>query len=511
MPINFGARGGDWVASYTEDSNLNTSLGLTLGTTVHESLDLPAGTKLNLGAKSDAGTSQEETSAIFTLEETVTLHRDRVLETKGQLEWLDPEADQLSLVGMVGADNSGQYQVRDAFVDLNLKSPLIALEASDNEYSTTLALADTNHPSLTIPAGTKLQYSAPDLNVELRLASALKVNEIGEDFYNVDLERVDTHSASTLIPYGSTLTYQTTDQGDNFNLILQESLVFDSSNDTISTIVQAEEVEEGLDLTSIPAGLTSTIDIPQLFTLTTQDKIKLISGEEKKNTILVASNMSTGLDISTLEPGLSAAYTPANESIVQIKDNDSAGVKFSIDNTGSTLIDLNFPITLAEDGDSVTRYASLTSQPTNSVTLYLETYDETEVLLQSDSGSDATAESRIELTFTPETWDQAQAFDIVPADDNLQDGDISTTIHSRTNSGDPFYQETIEYTIEKPKAINVVNTDDDISELIIEVQQCSIKEAGNSFINLSLSSQPKDNVNITLCLQTINLQSINEA
>lgn len=510
-----GARGTEIeVATYTKDSDLHASLGLTLGTTVYESLDLPAGTRLNLGAKSGAGANQEETSAIFTLEETVTLHRDRVLETKGQLEWLDPEADQFSLVGMVGADNSGQYQVRDAFVDLNLNSPLIALEASDNEYSTTLALADTNHPSLTIPAGTKLQYSAPDLNVELRLASALIVNEIGEDFYNVDLERVDTYSASALIPSGSTLTYQTTDQGDNFNLILQESLVFDSSNDTISTVVQAEEVAEGLDLTSIPAGLSSTIDIPQLFTLTTQDEIKLVSGEEKNNTILVASNISTGLDITTLEPGLSAAYTPANESIVQIKDNDSAGVKFSIDNSGSTLIDLNSPINIAEDGDSVTRYASLTSQPTNSVTLYLETYDETEVLLQSDSSSNATAESRIELTFTPETWDQAQAFDIVPADDDLQDGDISTTIHSRTNSGDPFYQETNDYSIEKPKAINVVNADDDISELIIEVQQCSIKEAGNSFINLSLSSQPQDDVTITLTPSdhqfTINHQGIGQ-
>lgn len=494
-----GARGTEIeVASYTEDSELNTTLGLTLGTTVHESLDLPAGTRLNLGAKSDAGTSQEETSAIFTLEETVTLHRDRVLETKGQLEWINPKADQLDLVGMVGADNSGQYQVRDAFVDLNLKSPLIALEASDNEYSTTLALADTNHPSLTIPAGTKLQYSAPDLNVELKLASALTVNDTAVGVYNVDLQRVDNNSDSALIPSGSTLTYQTTDKGDNFNLILQESLVFDSSNNTIGTIVQAEEVAEGLDLTSIPEGLSSTIDIPQLFTLITQDEIRLLSGEEKNNTILVASDISTGLDITTLEPGLSAAYMPANESIVQIKDNDAAGVRFTIDSSVGTLIDSNSSIKIAEGGDSVTRYASLTSQPTNSVTLYLETSDDTEVLLQSTSSSNEPAESRIELTFTPETWDQAQAFEIVPADDELKDGDISATIHSRTNSGDPFYQETNEYTIEKPKAINVVNTDDDISELIIEVQQCSIKEGGNSFINLSLSSQPKDDVNITL-------------
>ena len=108
------------VSTQTTDDLGNVTLGLTLGTTDVESVTLPANTVLSLGEDQGADGEQSESLATFTLTEDTKIHRDRYIETKGVLVLADPSAEESSVVGMVGAENQGQYQVLDEFVYINL-------------------------------------------------------------------------------------------------------------------------------------------------------------------------------------------------------------------------------------------------------------------------------------------------------------------------------------------------------------------------------------------------------
>ena len=486
------------VSTQTKDELGNITLGLTLGTTDVEAITLPANTVLSLGEDQGADGEQSESLATFTLQEDTTIHRDRDIETKGILVLADPSAVESSVVGMVGAENQGQYQVLDAFVDINLESQLIRQSDSQNKYTTTLRLEETNRESITLPANTLLPYTAPDLNVELTLSSPFTVDEDDSDLYQVTLLRSDANNRDVTLPAGTTLTYNIEDDDQTFNLTLQDTITLETSQTLKDVTVQVSNATDGLEITSIQVGLTSSTSIQQSFSLKLEDELTLLSGESVNEILVTAKDVTEGLDLATVDPGITSSFTPDNPSIIKIQDDDKAGVNFTIDAGGGTVIDNNTNINLVEEGEGVTRYAALTSQPTNSVTLYLETNDATEVLLQNGEIDDAPILSRIALTFTPENWNERQAFNILPADDLLRDGDISAAIFSRTNSSDPFYQETDGYSVDKVASIPIINADNEIADVQIELQQSVFNETENGFLNFSLTAEPSENVVISL-------------
>ena len=151
------------VSSQTKDDLGNVTLGLTLGTTDVESISLPANTVLSLGEDQGADGEQSDSLATFTLEEETIIHRDRDVQARGILMFDDPSAEESTVIGMVGADNRGQYQVLDAFVEINLGSQLIPQSGSQNKFMATLGLEETNRETITLPANTELSYIAPDL------------------------------------------------------------------------------------------------------------------------------------------------------------------------------------------------------------------------------------------------------------------------------------------------------------------------------------------------------------
>ena len=486
------------VSTQTTDDLGNVTLGLTLGTTDVESVTLPANTVLSLGEDQGADGEQSESLATFTLTEDTKIHRDRNIETKGVLVLADPSAEESSVVGMVGAENQGQYQVLDAFVDINLESQLIRQSDSQNIYTTTLRLEETNRESITLPANTLLPYKAPDLKVELTLSSPFTVSADDSDLYQVTLLRSDTNNSTATLPAGTTLTYSLEDEDQTFNLTLNETIILEAGQSVKDTTVLTSNASDGLKITSIQSGLASSTSIQQSFSLKLEEELTLLSDEPAEQISVTAKDVTEGLDLSTVAPGISSSFTPDNPSIIKIQDDDKAGVNFTIDAGGGTVIDSNTSINLIEEGEGATRYAALTSQPTNSVTLYLETNDETEVLLQNGEIDDAPILSRIALTFTPENWNERQAFNILPADDLLRDGDISAAIFSRTNSSDPFYQETDDYSVDKVASIPVINADNEIADVQIELQQSVVNEAENGFLNFSLTAEPSENVVISL-------------
>jgi len=237
-------------------------------------------------------------------------------------------------------------------------------------------------------------YQVLDRSVTLTLGAPLAADAAsGTDRYLASLTLGSTNRSSVELAAGTELVYRNDSTGDTATLVLVNNLSLESGQAAGSVPVRVEVVTLGLDLTSSTSpltGLTSRVDLPTSARLT-------------------------------------------------ITDDDAAGIAFFLDDAGFEPAD-GSRATLVEGGASLTRHVRLTSQPNDSVTLYLETNDASEARLQIPAGSPEDPTARIALTFTPENWKVPQAFRIVPVDDRLVDGSQSVEIHARTTSSDPFYK-----------------------------------------------------------------------
>ena len=225
-----------------------------------------------------------------------------------------------------------------------------------------------------------------------------------------------------------------------------------------------------------------------------EEELTLLNDEPVEQILVTAKDVTEGLDLSTVAPGIAAVYSnnPAS-SRFRMMTNESISRSMLV--VAPSLIAI--PALILSGGRRCNPLCRTNKPTTNSVTLYLETNDETEVLLQNGELT-CTYATRIALTFTPENWNERQAFNILPADDLLRDGDISAAIFSRTNSSDPFYQETDDYSVDKVASIPVINADNEVTDVQIELQQSVVNEAENGFLNFSLTAEPSENVVISL-------------
>jgi hypothetical protein len=248
---------------------------------------------------------------------------------------------------------------------------------------------------------------------------------------------------------------------------------------------------------TLAAGTTLTYVVEatgEFVSLVLSNSLTLASGQTLSNiAVTAASHSSTLTPTSTALSGLSSSYVLPNTNVVQLLDDDQAGLRFSLDSAGNQLVDSTV-VSLTEQGSSVTRYVRLTSQPTDSVTVYVETADSSEVVLQVPGSNPAPAGSRIAFTFTPGNWQTAQAFTVLPADDKLVDGTINVDLHVRTTSADSFYAIDEDNLPKLPFQVK----DNDSASLRVELQQTSISRAGNGFVNLSLTAQPTADVTVSL-------------
>ena len=302
-------------------------------------------------------------------------------------------------------------------------------------------------------------YQIADPSVLLTLTAPLTAN--GSKSYLANLRLEATNRSTVTIPSGTMLSYRVDSTGEFISLVLSNSL-------------------------TLRSGETAT---------------NVVMNESAKSTSLVPTAATTPL------VGLSSSYVLPNTNVVQLIDDDHAGLFFSLDAAGTNPID-STPINLSEGGSSTNRYVRLISQPTASVTVYVETDDASEVLLQVPSSNPAPAGSRIALTFKPSNWQTAQAFTVVPADDKLVDGTQNVDLHVRTTSSDSFYNINEANLPKLPFRVN----DNDTATLLVELQQSTISKAGNGFLNLSLTAQPTADVTVSLVPSdsqfTINNRSI---
>lgn len=286
-------------------------------------------------------------------------------------------------------------------------------------------------------------YQVSDPSVSLTLTAPLTASGSG---YLASLKLEPTNHSSVTLAAGTTLTYVVEATGEFLSLVLSNNLTL-TSGQTLSNIA-----------VTVPPK-SSTLDDP------------------------------TSSDLK----GLSSTYVLPNTNVVQLVDDDQAGLRFSLDSAGNQPVD-STRVSLTEQGSSVTRYVRLTSQPTDAVTVYVETADSSEVVLQVPGSNPAPAGSRIAFTFTPGNWQTAQAFTVLPADDKLVDGTINVDLHVRSTSADSFYAIDEDNLPKLPFQVK----DNDTASLKVELQQTSISRAGNGFVNLSLTAQPTADVTVSL-------------
>lgn len=289
-------------------------------------------------------------------------------------------------------------------------------------------------------------YQVPDSNVTLMLSSQLIADSAsGQGRYLASLKLKTTNRTSVTFGAGTEIRYRNESTNEFMTLVLVDNLTIHSEETINSVAVQTKDVSTGLDLSSATSsliGIESVVELP-------------------------------------------------NNARLTITDNDTAGIQFSTNADGSqTTGDARQALT--EQGSSLSRYVRLKSQPNNSVTVYLESNDTSEALLQISSNNSDEPTSRIALTFTPENWNVPQAFQVVPVDDQLVDLDQNVEIYSRTTSADPFYS------IKSAGQISFLVKDNDLAGLVIELQQSMITKAGNGFLNFSLSAQPTSDVVVKL-------------
>ncbi|MBD1194943.1 PA14 domain-containing protein [Vulcanococcus sp. Clear-D1] len=372
------------------------------------------------------------------------------------------------------------------------------------------SLNTTDRESITLPAGTVLNLgenltstaSQSDTIASFTLDSATTVYR----------DRVASLSGElSWTSYGQTTNYNTSVSGlvagyggDRYQVADPSvSLTLAAPLNADSTGSQSYKTSFTLDATNrgtvdLPAGTTLTYTEPNTdksVVLQLSNTLSIKSGQTISNVAVTTTSVSSGLDISSSNSpivGTSSLYLPPNNSQLLIKDDDQAGLLFSSDSQGTKPISSSTRTSLKEAGASVTSYVALSSQPTDVVTVYLETSDSSEALLQLPGSNQAPAGNRVALTFSPDNWKTTQAFTVLPADDKLVDGTINVDIHSRTASSDSFFS------IREAGILGYSVTDNDQAKLVVELQQTSISRAGNGSLNLSLTAQPTDDVVVTL-------------
>jgi len=386
-----------------------------------------------------------------------------------------------------------------------------------------VTLGTTDRESITLPAGTILNLgeeldssgNQTETIATFTLSSSATIHRDRNSPLSGSLKWSNTGEASAfqtsvvgLVAGYDNDAYQVLDPSVSLTLTGPLTLVSDKS---YLAALQLEATNRGS--VQIPLGTTLNYVVEstgELIALVLANDLKLLSGQTVDNIAVTISSKSSSLnptDSNTPIKGLSSDYILPNTGILQLLDDDTAGLHFSLDSAGNQPVN-STRISLTEQGSSVTRYVRLTSKPTDSVTVYVETSDSSEVLLQVPSTNPAPAGTRIALIFTPTDWQTAKAFTVIPADDKLVDGAVDVDLYGRTTSDDRFYAISEDKLPTLPFNVN----DNDMARVVIELQQASLSKAGNGFLNLILTAQPTADVTINLVASdhqfTINDRSI---
>ena len=235
-----------------------------------------------------------------------------------------------------------------------------------------------------------------------------------------------------------------------------------------STVSSNQTVDLGVSGTNITAGdynLGNTT-------------ITIASGQTTGTTTFTVVNdaLAEGTETATLtisNPSANIALGSTTTQNIAITDNDTANVNIT-QSAGSTDI--------SEGGATDSYTIVLNSQPTNDVTININ----------PDSQSTSSATS---LTFTSANWNTPQTVTVTPVDDNLVEGNHTSTISYAATSSDTNYN-AIAIT---PVTANITDNDTASVNITQSAGSTNVSEGGaTDSYTVVLNSQPTSNVTIAI-------------
>ncbi len=213
----------------------------------------------------------------------------------------------------------------------------------------------------------------------------------------------------------------------------------------------------------------------------------------------VSASLSAIAPEATVSSGATLSLPAAAGAQITVIDNDRPGFRITSDSAGlqTVLATDSFSINEADsNGPGLTRYLALTTQPTKTVTVFLESAATNHALLKV--GSSTQAQKRVPLTFTPSNWSTPQAFSVIPQRDQIDTGNVNVGIYATATSDDLFYNSLRPES--NGKVFNINKVDMDVPAIITSAVSVATGEGSNSngSFTVSLNTKPTANVNVTL-------------
>jgi hypothetical protein len=242
----------------------------------------------------------------------------------------------------------------------------------------------------------------------------------------------------------------------------------------------SDELEGTIDKSTL---LFTSLDwnVPQTVTITSQDDI--LQDGDISYLIVIDVNTSILVPPFTTDTTGYAALDPTDVQVTNI-DDDTPGVTV-------------FPVsgTTTEAGATATFTVVLDSQPSDDVI----------IALSSDNTAEGTV-SPASLTFTDANWNTPQTVTVTGVNDNIDDGNQSFQIEATISSGDLDYDGMLFV------PIDVINEDDDTAGISVSgISGNTNEDGGTATFTITLSSEPLDDVVITMSSDDASEGSVNVA
>ena len=317
----------------------------------------------------------------------------------------------------------------------------------------------TQYTTITVtPSSTDSSYNTPTLGNQT-IVVATTDNETGGFAISKTTANVSENGTS-----------------DYFTVVLNNDPLNPAPGSNVVFVMNAGTPTEAVVAPSTLTFSSGNWAIPQTVTVTGVDD-SLTDGDQ-------ASTITVSLDRSATDT-LDSEYDNVSYSIpdqtVTVTTQDNDGASFTLNNGGG--------ISVSEDNTVTDSFTIvLDSPPTANVVLDITSDDSTET---------SVATSRV--TFTPSNWNVPQTIAVSGVNDNIADGDVSSTItvsvnqaRTRDNSFDPLPDQTV----------SVITTDDDAAGFTLNkttlVNLPEQSPPASDIFTVVLDSQPTGNVMFNL-------------
>nr|MBF2755400.1 hypothetical protein [Gammaproteobacteria bacterium AqS3] len=272
-----------------------------------------------------------------------------------------------------------------------------------------------------------------------------------------------------------TVTVNVTDNDIGFDLSVASLTVAEGRSGSFTVKLKSQPSANVTVALVQPSNTDVTINKTSLdFTTTNWGDIQTVTVNAAEDADAVADSATINLTAS------GGDYGSVKGSVdVTVTENDTAGFEFS-ERDGE--LDVT-------EGESETFTVKLTSEPSDDVTVTLMQPSNTEVTLDTDTG---TASNQNELTFTASNWNTAQTVTVSAANDD-DAADDSATINLTAAGGD--YGSVM-------GRLTVEVDDDDEIKLVFSQSKVIVEEGSSVTFTVRLDSRPSDDVTVRMTQPT---------